>query len=248
MMSVYPQSELISPPQLAQALEHSPLQVVDCRFQLSDPAWGYEQYLQGHIPGAVYLHLDRDLSSPIGRHGGRHPLPEPSQLVKTLAKMGITLGETWVVAYDDSRFAFASRLWWLLRYLGHERVSLLDGGWQAWQAAGLAIASGLGEVSSIPIVNDFVPTVQSDWLVDWETMQTKLNSPGTILVDSRERDRYEGKREPLIPSRGILKGLFVYPGRKLLPQTVIANRRKSYVNVGKIRKRPKRLLFTVALE
>jgi thiosulfate/3-mercaptopyruvate sulfurtransferase len=215
MMSVYPQSELISPPQLAQALEHSPLQVVDCRFQLSDPAWGYEQYLQGHIPGAVYLHLDRDLSSPIGRHGGRHPLPEPSQLVKTLAKMGITLGETWVVAYDDSRFAFASRLWWLLRYLGHERVSLLDGGWQAWQAAGLAIASGLGEVSSIPIVNDFVPTVQSDWLVDWETMQTKLNSPGTVLVDSRERDRYEGKREPIDPIAGHIEGAICLPWQEV---------------------------------
>ena len=91
----------------------------------------------------------------------------------------------------------------------------MDGGWQAWQGAGLAIASGLGSVNPISMVNDFVPTVQSNWLVDWETMQTKLNSPDTVLVDSRERDRYEGKREPIDPVAGHIEGAICLPWQEV---------------------------------
>jgi thiosulfate/3-mercaptopyruvate sulfurtransferase len=109
--------------------------IIDCRFVLGKPRAGYEQYLAGHIPGAHYLHLEEDLSGPVARHGGRHPLPDPGTLAARLAGLGIGL-ETPVVAYDDSRFAFAARFWWLLRALGYQPPRLLNGGYQAWVAAG----------------------------------------------------------------------------------------------------------------
>jgi thiosulfate/3-mercaptopyruvate sulfurtransferase len=96
-----------------------------------------------NIPGAAYLDLNRHLSSPVGKHGGRHPLPDVPALALKLASLGIVRQQTMVVAYDDSRFAFAARLWWLLRYLGHERVALLDGGWNAWQQAGYPVTSDI---------------------------------------------------------------------------------------------------------
>src|SRR3712207_4968545 len=97
--------------------------IADCRFSLADPQLGQKQYQSSHIPGAYYLDLDRDLSSAVQKHGGRHPLPDPNQLAAKLSNMGVD-SQTLVVAYDDSRFAFAARLWWLLRYMGHERVAV----------------------------------------------------------------------------------------------------------------------------
>ena len=112
----------------------TPCIVIDCRFALAEPTLGKQQYSEGHIPGAYYLSLDENLAGPVTAPlpaaGGRHPLPELGGLVETLNQVGLT-AETMVVAYDSSRLAFASRLWWLLRYLGHDRVAVLDGGWQA---------------------------------------------------------------------------------------------------------------------
>ena len=108
---------------------HDPqIVIVDCRFSLADPDLGKQQYADHHIEGAYYLDLNQDLSSPVQTHGGRHPLPNIDELATKLSHIGIISGETMVVAYDDSRFAFASRLWWLLRYMGHENVAVLDGG------------------------------------------------------------------------------------------------------------------------
>ncbi|MEL6931443.1 MAG: rhodanese-like domain-containing protein, partial [Cyanobacteria bacterium J06600_6] len=117
---------------LREQLDNPQIVIVDCRFQLAKPDWGDRVYRQSHIPGAYYLNLDRDLSGEIEQHGGRHPLPKSDRLAEKLAAMGIIKNETLIVAYDDARFAFASRLWWLLRYLGHDSVALLDGGWQGW--------------------------------------------------------------------------------------------------------------------
>ncbi|WP_309744552.1 rhodanese-like domain-containing protein, partial [Chamaesiphon sp. OTE_20_metabat_361] len=117
-----------------------PIAIVDCRFALGDPELGRKQYETAHIPGACYLDLNRDLSSPVGIHGGRHPLPDDRVLGAKLAAMGI-IADTLVIAYDDSRFGFAARLWWLLRYYGHERVALLDGGYTNWVKAGYAVTS-----------------------------------------------------------------------------------------------------------
>lgn len=124
---------LVSSDWLAQHLTDPDLVVVDCRFALLQPGLGQQQYQESHIPGARYLDLNQDLSSPVQRHGGRHPLPDVASLATKLAAIGVSSQPpTLVVAYDDSRFAFAARLWWLLRYLGHDRVAVLDGGWSGW--------------------------------------------------------------------------------------------------------------------
>ena len=114
--------------------------VVDCRFELSSPDAGAAAYAAGHIEGAVYAHLDHDLAGPRSATSGRHPLPEPAALAATLGRLGIGAG-TQVVAYDDAGGIYAARLWWLLRWLGHDAVAVLDGGLAAWRAAGGALTA-----------------------------------------------------------------------------------------------------------
>ena len=187
---------------LAENLNLPKVVIVDCRFQLASPTWGYDQYCLAHIPGAYYLDLDRDLSSPINLHGGRHPLPNLDQLASKLASFGIVQSETVVVAYDYSRFAFASRLWWLLRYLGHDRVVLLDGGWHAWENGNYQTTQDIPQ----PRKGSFTPQSQADWIVDLETVKNRKDLPGVVLVDSRDSDRYAGKREPIDPIAGHIPG------------------------------------------
>ncbi len=182
--------------------------VVDCRFSLVEPAWGQQQYQAAHIPGAYYLDLNRDLSSPVGAHGGRHPLPAIAPLTAQFGQMGIT-PDTLVVAYDASRFAFAARLWWLLRYLGHDRVAVLDGGWPAWQAAGYAVTTDLPQRTPTP----FMAHLQTDWVVDIAAV--KARAPEAILIDAREADRYRGEREPIDPIAGHIPGAVNYPWQDL---------------------------------
>jgi thiosulfate/3-mercaptopyruvate sulfurtransferase len=178
--------------------------VVDCRFSLLEPALGQQQYQAGHIPGADYLDLNRDLSSPVRPHGGRHPLPAIAPLVDRLGQMGITPA-TQVVAYDASRFAFAARLWWLLRYLGHDRVAVLDGGWPAWQAAGYPVTTAVPQ----RVATSFIPQLRSAWVVDMAAV--KARAPEVILIDAREAERYRGEREPIDPVAGHIPGAVNYP-------------------------------------
>jgi thiosulfate/3-mercaptopyruvate sulfurtransferase len=192
--------------------QHDPhLAIADCRFNLLQPDQGQQQYAAGHIPGAYYLDLNRDLSSPVGKHGGRHPLPDVSAFVQTLATMGVDSEPpepaTFVVAYDDSRQAFASRLWWLLRYLGHDRVAVLDGGFAGWQAAGHPTTQDMPSTRR----GNFVPRIQSQWVVDIEQVKSRKDKPGVILVDSREGERYRGEREPIDPIAGHIPGAVNYP-------------------------------------
>ncbi|MBD2577323.1 sulfurtransferase [Oscillatoria sp. FACHB-1406] len=193
--------DLISAPALAQQSDRASVAIVDCRFSLADPQLGRQQYDRGHIPGAYYLDLDRDLSSPKGARGGRHPLPTPDALAPKLAAMGIE-PETLVVAYDDSKGAFAARLWWLLRYWGRDRVALLDGGWSAWVAGGYPIST---EVPA-PKAGNFQPQVRTDWTVDLEEVKARKDLPGVVLIDARESDRYRGDREPIDPVAGHIPG------------------------------------------
>ena len=178
--------------------------VVDCRFSLLEPDLGQQHYQTGHILGAYYFDLNRDLSSPIGEHGGRHPLPAIAPLVERLEQMGIT-SETLVVAYDAARLAFAARLWWLLRYLGHDRVTVLDGGWSAWQAADYPITTALPQRAA----TKFIAQLRSDWVVDMAAV--KARSATVVLVDAREADRYRGEREPIDPVAGHIPGAVNYP-------------------------------------
>jgi thiosulfate/3-mercaptopyruvate sulfurtransferase len=193
---------VVSPQWLGERLNDPQVVVVDCRFQLANPEWGHQQYLASHVPGAYYLDLEKDLSAPIEKHGGRHPLPDPDLLARKLANIGIASGETLVVAYDDSRFAFAARLWWLLRYLGHDRVALLDGGWQGWIAGGYPVSDAI----PAPKSGNFTPNPQPDWIVDIETLRARKDSPLVVLLDSRDGDRYRGEREPIDPIAGHIPG------------------------------------------
>jgi thiosulfate/3-mercaptopyruvate sulfurtransferase len=197
-------SLIVSAQWLNQHLQDSDLAIADCRFSLMEPNLGRQQYKSGHIPGADYLDLNQDLSSPVKLHGGRHPLPDVEQLAEKLSQMGITKS-TLVVAYDASRFAFAARLWWLLRYLGHDRVAILDGGWNAWQTAGYKISTQIPEAKS----GQFIPQPRTDWLVDIEAVKARTLT--AALVDSREPERYRGEREPIDPVAGHIPGAMNFP-------------------------------------
>jgi thiosulfate/3-mercaptopyruvate sulfurtransferase len=212
-------SPTITATELEQNLGQQDLVIIDCRFSLADPTLGRQQYHTSHLPGAYYLDLNQDLSSPVQKHGGRHPLPDPEQLAGKLAAMGITLGKTLVVAYDDSRFAFAARLWWLLRYLGHDspagrlrqRIVLLDGGFSGWQNQGYPVTP---EIPSSPLekqIGKFIPQLRPELLVDIQQVKAGKDQPQVVLVDSREPERYRGEQEPIDPIAGCIPGAVNYP-------------------------------------
>lgn len=199
---------IVSAQYLSTHLDDPQVVIVDCRFSLAEPELGHQQYQISHIRGADYLDLNKDLSAPVERHGGRHPLPNLSELAKKLAAIGVNFQETLVVAYDDSRFGFAARLWWLLRYMGHDKVALLDGGWRAWQSAGYPVTDALPPT---PQPGNFVPQLHSDWVVNIDEVKVRKGLPGVVLVDSRESDRYAGKREPIDPIAGHIPGAINSP-------------------------------------
>jgi thiosulfate/3-mercaptopyruvate sulfurtransferase len=201
-------SFVVSAQYLKEHLDDPQVVIVDCRFVLTEPEVGHQQYLESHIPMAHYLDLNQDLSAPVGRHGGRHPLPDIDELAQKLAAMGVNFQQTLVVAYDHSRLGFAARLWWLLRYMGHDQVALLNGGWTAWQAAGYPATDVLPPT---PVPGMFVPQIRSDWWLDIDTFKVRKDLPGVVVVDARERDRYLGKREPIDPIAGHIPGAVNYP-------------------------------------
>lgn len=199
---------------LSSQLDNPKVTIVDCRFQLADSNWGEEQYQISHIKGAYYLSLDRDLSSKVQRHGGRHPLPDLDLLAQKFAKMGIVHNETLVVAYDDARFAFAARLWWLLRYLGHNSVVLLDGGWNDWLKHDYPVNSAVVEDRA----GSFSPQPHPDWLIDINAVKSAQNQDHVIIVDSRDRDRYLGLTEPIDPIAGSIPGAVNSPWKQVSDQ------------------------------
>jgi thiosulfate/3-mercaptopyruvate sulfurtransferase len=198
-----PQTALISAEELAGQLQKTV--VVDCRFQLGHAGGGEDNYLQGHIPGAHYLHLERDLSAPVWEHGGRHPLPPPDQFMALLASLGITL-DTPVVAYDDSGFAFASRFWWMARALGYRQVRILDGGWAAWLKLGgdISIVATQAQAAAVPALADYRNRL------DFDGVKQAL-AGGALLADSREERRYLGLEEPIDPVAGHIPGALNFP-------------------------------------
>lgn len=181
--------------------------VVDCRFSLAEPERGEHNYIYRRVRGAVYAHLDRDLSGPVvpGRTG-RHPLPEPDALAATLGRWGIGAG-TQVVAYDDAGGAFAARLWWLLRWLGHDAVAVLDGGWPAWLAAGGPTAAGAE--SRAPTV--FAPRLRPGLVVDAAAVDAIRTDQRRRLLDARGADRYRGENETIDPVAGHIAGAVSAP-------------------------------------
>lgn len=203
--------------------------LVDCRATLGDPIEGPRRYAAGHLQGARYAHLDADLSGPISATSGRHPLPDPDTLADRLGGWGIG-ADTQVVAYDDAGGAYAARLWWLLRWLGHEQVAVLDGGVPAWVAAGHALVAGTPEVHR----RHFVGTpCDGLWLDSIEVLElVEGRSPG-VLVDARGAARFAGVEEPIDPIAGHIAGAINLPftgnlgadGRFLAPTELAARYR-----------------------
>ena len=175
--------------------------VVDVRHQLADTGYGDRAYAENHIPGAVFLHCDRDLSGPVSGSNGRHPLPDPEALAKRLGEIGIA-PQTQVVVYDDAQGMIAGRLWWLLRWLGHDKVAVLDGGLQAWLAAGGAMTA------VVPIMRGahFVARLRDDGLADAGYVLSRLETPHMHLIDARSPDRFRGENETIDPVGGHIPG------------------------------------------
>lgn len=176
--------------------------VLDCRFELGEPDAGREAYQQAHIPGALYVDLERDLSAPATGKNGRHPLAPVPQLEQLFSRLGIE-GSTPVVAYDASGGPYAARLWWTLRYLGHEHVQVLNGGFPAWQQAGLDTESGSEQVDA----SEFRADTQPERLISLEQMETMLEGKDrAVLLDARAPERYRGESEPYDPVAGRIPG------------------------------------------
>ncbi|MGS2722344.1 sulfurtransferase [Porticoccus sp. GXU_MW_L64] len=193
------------------ALETDNLIIFDCRFNLADTGQGQLAYNEGHIPGSHYLHLDSHLSGAKAKHGGRHPLPSPEQFSNTMSSFGVS-GDTTIIAYDDHRFAYASRLWWLLRYFGHTEVYVLDGGYSGWRQQGLPLSK---EAPAVPQQGNFEARPQTGWTVDYHNVCEQLESPRRILIDSRETPRYQGLQEPIDPIAGHIPGAANFPWQEV---------------------------------
>ena len=202
---------LIAPAELAAHLENPDWVSIDCRFDLARPDWGAEAYAAGHIPRALYAHLDRDLSGPHTAAGGRHPLPEPAALAATLGRFGVD-STVQVIAYDQGPGAYAARLWWLLRWLGHDRVAVLDGGFAAWREAGLAVSTS----PSSRAARTFQARPASARVVTTEALAAALAAGRVargdpLLVDARSADRFAGENETIDPVAGHVPGAHNHP-------------------------------------
>ncbi|PZE20117.1 sulfurtransferase [Paenibacillus xerothermodurans] len=175
--------------------------IVDCRFVLGNPTAGRQAYAIDHIPGAVYFDLEEDLSAPKSAHGGRHPMPDWDQFARKLGEAGVGR-DTTVVAYDDQGGAMASRLWWIMHYLGHTRAYVLDGGYEKWKQAGYPVTDG----PTVTHRTVFEANPQEGLLLHMEDVKSRLGRPGTVLVDSREHRRYLGLEEAIDPVAGHIPG------------------------------------------
>ncbi|MDX2416834.1 MAG: sulfurtransferase [Xanthomonadales bacterium] len=201
------QQILLSAQELHAAQRDETVLVVDCRFVLSDPAKGYSDYLHAHIPGAVYAHLDDDLSNPVTGISGRHPLPDADRFAGFLARSGWQAG-TRLVAYDDAGGSIAARLWWLMKYFGHDDAVLLDGGLPAWQSAGYELESGQVTAANAVTVS---LKARSEMAVSTPEILESLARQVMVLADVRAAERFKGEIEPIDSVAGHIPGALNYP-------------------------------------
>jgi len=193
-------STLVSTAALAAHLGDPAWVVFDCRHDLANPDAGAREYASAHIPGARFLHLDRDLAAPATGNNGRHPLPDPQAFMRTLGAAGVDSGKQ-VIAYDARLGVYAARLWWMLRWLGHENVAVLDGGYAKWKSEARPVTGALPR----PAPARFVGEPRKLW-VDVDDVLRSLGRPGRVLVDARAPDRYRGENETLDPVGGRIPG------------------------------------------
>jgi thiosulfate/3-mercaptopyruvate sulfurtransferase len=191
---------LISAEDLAVHLGAADWRIFDCRHDLRQTDYGVQAFAEGHVPGALHLHLDRDLSGPMTGRNGRHPLPDPASFARKMAECGVG-NDTQVVAYDNEGGIFAARLWWLLHWLGHDNVAVLDGGLAAWNQAGKTFDAGGLSYDSREFAWRPKPLA-----VDVEYVAAHLHSPDMVLIDARSAERFRGEGETLDPVGGHIPG------------------------------------------
>lgn len=181
--------------------------IIDCRFNFDDPGLGYQEYLAGHIPGALYAHLNHDLSSEvIPGKTGRHPLPDKKVLTERFSSWGID-GSTTVVIYDAHSGGLAARLWWLLRWMGHEKALILDGGWPAWEAEDYEVDTDQSSRDE----RIFTPEERPQYIADADEVEMIRQDPDYFLIDSRGTERYWGIEENIDPVAGHIPGAVTAP-------------------------------------
>lgn len=195
---------LIQAPDLYAMLSGGPVKmlVLDCSFDLAQPAAGPEVHRQGHIPDAGYVHLDADLSGPKTGRNGRHPLPDADAFVRRMRSLGAD-DDTLIVAYDNAASMYAARLWWLLGWVGHGRRCVLDGGFAAWLAAGLPVQAGLGRA---PAAGNFSRRPSAAEVVDRQFVLANIASGERIVIDARSAERFRGENETMDPQAGHIPG------------------------------------------
>ncbi|MDB5709656.1 MAG: 3-mercaptopyruvate sulfurtransferase [Sphingomonas bacterium] len=193
---------LIEPAQLALLLDGGEVTLFDCGFELGNPDAGRAAFLESHLPGARHLHLDDDLAAPARGDNGRHPLPDPAAFAEVMRANGVMRGRQ-VIAYDASGGPYAARLWWLLRWLGHDQVAVLNGGRKGWEAAGGPMESGAaGAVAR----GDFTAAPRSGWTVSAETIEGNIAVPVFTVLDARSASRFAGEPNPMDPVAGHIPG------------------------------------------
>ena len=195
---------LISTDTLAAHLDGS-WAIVDCRYDLRNQSWGHEQYRAGHIPGAVYASLSHDLSAVPSGTNGRHPLPCVEDLEATFGRLGIS-SDTQVAIYDQDSGMYASRMWWMLRYMGHDAAAVLDGGWAKWLREGRSIRAG--EETRPAAV--FTTHRRKELRVMVDRVQAAVDDKSMLLMDARAPERFEGANEPLDRTPGHIPGAVNY--------------------------------------
>lgn len=197
---------LVSTADLAENLGNPDWVIFDCRFTLTEPAAGREHYYQGHIPGAIYAHLDDDLAAPVTETSGRHPLPDVNVLAEKLGKWGVDENKQ-VVVYDDTFGAMACRMWWLLRWLGHDNVALLNGVYPKWLKEKRPTDSNTPSIET----SKFVARVRDELVVNADYVQQHLLKENCLLLDARPDIRFTGQVEPIDPVAGHVPGAINRP-------------------------------------
>jgi thiosulfate/3-mercaptopyruvate sulfurtransferase len=229
---------LISPAELHSSLGQPDTAIFDCRFYLAEPNQGFLEYQEQHIPGAIYVNLDQDLSGEIipGKTG-RHPLPDIQVINKRFSSWGID-NATQVLIYDNLNGAIAARLWWMLRWLGHDKAAVLDGGWEGWIKAQFPMSDQTPKLTR----KEFSPRVQDHFLADLAYVEDIRQDPNYLLVDSRSAERFWGIDEPIDPVAGHI------PGAVSAPYTENLNSEGFFLTEDELKERFENLLGEIPVE
>ena len=191
---------IVSAAELQRSLANPALVIFDCRHELMNPDAGARAYAQSHLPGARFAHSETDLAGPKTGRNGRHPLPDPQAFMGWLGRNGVDANKQ-VVAYDFAAGSSAARLWWMLRWVGHERVAVLDGGWEGWVKAGLPVTAELLRITA----TNFAGKPRPIW-VDVGFVSSHLGDPSVVVLDARTPERFQGLSEPIDPVAGHIPG------------------------------------------